>query len=617
MGPTRPESRDALPDDATRRRPPEAARASAAAFLLLASLLLLTWPGWRAIYDTEAMFRVTESLLSGGLRIVDPGTEQRAWGIYGIGQSLVFLPFVLPSGALASLLGQPVSDVARTCASLANTATGAATGALVVHAALGAGLAARRALLVGLLTVLGTPLWPLSQQQYAEPAAALALTLAVLLCARRERLVLAGAAAGFAVLTKPALLVAAPLAVVAALVPRRREGERRRLAAFAAGLLPLVALHLAYSVLRFGELLPRTYPGSGQGFSTPLSTGVAGLLWGPSVGLAIYGPVVLLALLLLPLARHRAPGLALAAGLIFGADLLLHARWSCWWGNGPWGSRFLAMAAPPLLAALAFAWAERPALGLLVLPAGLLSVAANLVGVMHPPDHTWRKVQGSPEAFLLLEQLRRIGPWDLDFAAFRATAGTYWPTLTLFGSALVCTGIGALALYARALGGSAARAAAGALLPLLLLGLVRDRMLPYRIVDEEISSPLAAPVPLDRATFHANARPRESRLPAALPGRSRIVATTYMRRGLYRFEVEVEGGSPDERGFSVRLAFGTETLALERLGPRERRTLVSRVVRVQRRGSYALALSFDPEVEGRGGSHVLTCRSFRIVSGSS
>ena len=68
----------------------------AAAYGMILAGLLLTWPGWRTIYDVEMMLRVTRAIfLEHTVAILDPKSGQPTHGLYGLGQSLLFLPFVL------------------------------------------------------------------------------------------------------------------------------------------------------------------------------------------------------------------------------------------------------------------------------------------------------------------------------------------------------------------------------------------------------------------------------------------------------------------------------------------------------------------------------------------
>ena len=147
----------------------------------------------------------------------------------------------------------------------------------------------------------GTMAWPYISFDFSEPLQALALVapLWLLLSARRSsvfpyRIVLAGLILGFAVLTKAFLLVTIP--AFAVYVWMRSENQRR-LSNFIWFFAPLAAWAAVIAVLngdRFGSIFDFGYGEESTRFTTPLFTGLYGLLISPSKGLLFYAPVALL-----------------------------------------------------------------------------------------------------------------------------------------------------------------------------------------------------------------------------------------------------------------------------------------------------------------------------------
>jgi hypothetical protein len=174
--------------------------------------------------------------------------------------------------------------------------------------------------------------------------------------------------------TRIAALVAAPflmLYVAAATVscPGASRGMAERLRVMAVhlglwslGLVPGVALVIGYNLARFGSPLASGYGDEASAFTTPLLTGLIGLLLSPGKSLFLYAPVAALALAGAPLLwrRWRLEG-ALLLSLVI-AHVILYAHWHAWDGGGVWGPRLL-LPIVPLLAVLAAPVFERAASG--------------------------------------------------------------------------------------------------------------------------------------------------------------------------------------------------------------------------------------------------------------
>ncbi|MCB9377756.1 MAG: glycosyltransferase family 39 protein [Holophagales bacterium] len=236
-------------------------------------------------------------------------------------------------------------------------------------AAFAAGSVARRlggghpeVVAAALLASVASPLGSYAQLEFSEPvqAAALAVALAAALAAvesptpRRGLEMLAGFAAGFAVLVKSSLIVAAPAALLPLVARNDVRRTRGALAWKAIGAIPPLALWVVFELARFGRLFGG-YPD--DRFTHPWFDGLWRLLVGPNRGLLLFWPA--LVLFLWAGAKYRGAWLATpgarawcGALWVLAAQVAVAAGYWGWHGMEGWGPR-LVLAAIPLLAPFA------------------------------------------------------------------------------------------------------------------------------------------------------------------------------------------------------------------------------------------------------------------------
>ncbi len=356
---------------------------------LTVGLLLLTLGRFNT-GDAEAMYQITAGLGEDG---VPWGHQAHDWLKFGLGQPLLTLPLYALGRAWAGLSHADVGGLTRFCVALFNQAVIPIT-ALVLF------LGARRryngpvALALAGTFLLATPAIPYARLAFAEPVSGLlVLSASLLLWTRADRspaptpggerdvnspslrrrggwevrAVCAGLCLGLAVLVKPANAIYVPIPVLyliwdivgtarrttpagrvwRAAVPRWGAG----LMLFGLGLLPGVALTLAYNSVRYGN--PFVFGYEGEGFTTPLATGLYGLLISSGKGIIWFAPPVLLTpFALVALWRGGDPRLraeTLAIGVQAAVVLVFHALWSSWEGNIAWGPRLILPLVPLLL----------------------------------------------------------------------------------------------------------------------------------------------------------------------------------------------------------------------------------------------------------------------------
>ena len=366
-------------------------RAPFAAFLFLLALYLLTASGHLYSPDEEAMYYVTRGLATRGDIAIEgddlvpmplrEGRDGRMVSPYGILPSLAALPFFALGALLAGGASVEVYEyLTRFTVSLLNAPVTAATGAVLFSCVVSLGYGRRAAWLAAGAFGVASLAWPYARTFFSEPLAGLLLILAVeraysaSVRHNRRALLISGVATGLLLATRIAALVAAPflmLYVAAATVscPGASRGMAERLRVMAAhlglwslGLVPGVALVIGYNLARFGVPLASGYGDEASAFTTPLLTGLIGLLLSPGKSLFLYAPVAALALAGAPLLWRRwRLEVALLLSLVI-AHVILYAHWHAWDGGGVWGPRLL-LPIVPLLAVLATPVFERAAAG--------------------------------------------------------------------------------------------------------------------------------------------------------------------------------------------------------------------------------------------------------------
>jgi 4-amino-4-deoxy-L-arabinose transferase-like glycosyltransferase len=249
----------------------------------------------------------------------------------------------------------------------------------------------------------------LSQDLFSEPGVAFGAALLVLgllrwRTGRRSGPWLAGSGFGVGLLFRSdsALLLGVGLLLLPAFVPwRRLRREPWAWVGLVLPILPVLAWTGWYSLLRDGSLLPAVYGGT---FSTPLPTGLNGLLLSPGKSLFVYNPFLLLAIPgAVALWRRDRAATALLVVLL-AARVLVYARWSDWAGGVSWGPRFLMPAVGPLALLAVYGVSRilrlRPgprAVGVLAVAAlAVLGGVVNVASVWVNYGSSWRWVTAVP-----------------------------------------------------------------------------------------------------------------------------------------------------------------------------------------------------------------------------
>ena len=363
-------------------------------FLLICLAYLFTlsdtYGGW--ISDGQDMFETAVSLHQfGEMKIPNDSSHSSPldagrYSKFGLGLPIADQIPLLVAGTVEKHFGPGTSNVLFPLTMMVITAL---TALLVALCLRDLGLTFYTQVLGALGFAFATMAWPYISFDFSEPLQALTLLASfwLLLPARRSsafpyRFALAGLILGFAVLTKAFLLVTIP--AYAVYVWMRSEAKRRisNLIWFFA---PLAAWALVIAGLnrhRFGSIFDFGYGGESAWFSTPLFTGLYGLLISPNKGLLFYAPVALLMPWAVWKYRRRFPAEMIFVALTFLLLVVPVSMWWSWEGGVSWGPRLL-MPVVPLMVLCAALLVEGPAYSRWAyLATAVMGAIVNLLGVL-------------------------------------------------------------------------------------------------------------------------------------------------------------------------------------------------------------------------------------------
>src|SRR5581483_10718207 len=350
---------------------------------------------------------------------------------------------------------------------------------------------------------LGTLVALFAAVNFSHDAAA-ATAFATFVLAWRKRFALAGLVGGAAVVVE--YQTAAVLAIVA--LYALRHGARR-LADYALGLVPGVALLLVYDTLAFGSPFHLSYryvalkeQGTGFfGIGLPHAHAVYEVFGGKS-GLLIVSPIVVAAAYGLVLLARTHPLEAAVCGAVTVFFVLLNCGYYIAYGGTLAGPRFLVPALPFLAVGLGPAFARRPrATAVLAVASALAVFGLLLVWTQNPPlrQTIWGDLVRFPSQGRAAELIRHLSPNALGWTPVGTGGGVavmFGAAALAFGAALAARGWSVDAIRARP-----ARSAAFALAVVAaMLALARIATKPIE-VRTAIAASTAAAFPGDEVDF--------------------------------------------------------------------------------------------------------------------
>lgn len=338
-------------------------------FFFFLTLNLLTTGGRLPSSDENALFLLTESIATRGAFDVPPGIVNNVteWqGKYYIwyepGQALLSVPHYLVGLGVARLTGLSpdlLQIFLKAVVGTVNAVVGAFLGLFVFLFAQRLGYNARVSFLLSVGVCVGSFVFPFFKQLIREPLLALCLLAASYYVYRwkEEPTQLrwqwaAGAFCALGILAKFTFALNVPFFLLFIYVVSLRLKEHKNLLFRASSAFLLASAVggfgiLLYNFLRFGDPFMHGV-GGGTTFPTPLLVGLYGLLLSPGKSLFLFAPLTLLGLFGFRYFFEREKELAwMWIGLVV-VNLILHAKYIAWGGDGSWGPRYLAILVPML-----------------------------------------------------------------------------------------------------------------------------------------------------------------------------------------------------------------------------------------------------------------------------
>jgi hypothetical protein len=361
-------------------------------------LSTLTDKAFDWIGDGQVMFDTAVSLLEFGELGISPewiqdptegGGTSDYYGKYGLGLSVVEQVPLWFVSSVEKILGEGRSNVLFPMMNMVLTALTAVLVALCLHVL---GLRLRTQWLAAIGFAFATPAWAYVSYDFSEPLQALCLVAAFWFVLRLAKAdppssldsALAGFFLGFAVLTKQQLVILIPAYALYLwmCVGGSKRQRQRSLGWFVVTLVVWGAAIAALNHYRFGSLFALGYGAVGSKFTTPLLTGLYGLLLSPNKGIIFYAPLSILAPWSLWRMRHSNRRELTFLASVFVIHVLLISKWMSWEGGASWGPRLLMPVIPLMI--ICAAMLLETVRGALPLFAGCLAagVLINLLGVL-------------------------------------------------------------------------------------------------------------------------------------------------------------------------------------------------------------------------------------------
>lgn len=285
------------------------------------------------------------------------GNDGRPYTYFGLGQSLLLIPFMLLIKMLNDIgIGQFLSPTIGLPMAIVMSLSAAALVTFMFGIVRELGYERRTALITAALVGFASTLWVMARSSFdmTIDAAMLMGALYCVIAAQRHeeqriaRLIAGGALFGFAVVTRVGALMAGPaLAMLLLLEPERSWAERFKMAVwFGIGSMLLVWIVPYYNWYRYGSIMEFGYAGHYPYSGGPLLRGI--LMWvvSPWEGALVYMPLLLALPLLWRRFYAKHGHIARVLVVLFLTVLLFHAQ-MVGLGNSGWGPYYVMSAIFP------------------------------------------------------------------------------------------------------------------------------------------------------------------------------------------------------------------------------------------------------------------------------
>jgi len=337
-----------------------------ALFLFFFSVYVLTGQGSIQSADGKIMFLLTQAMVENHsvsfseiVSLSDtPGPQ---YSKYGLGMSVLAIPFYLFGKLLSFLLGIEASLATQFTVSMINAMLTALSCLMVFR------IATERfefTLRIGLFLALGfglsTIAWYYSEDFMSEPATTFFLLSAVYWVTGKDRatrdLLWAGTFLALAVSCRLAALVVIPGFIFYQWMVWAESAEKdikQLVVDLLRPAIPVVAvlmLIMIYNYLRFGGPLETGY----EKISGRFLLGFFGILFSPGKSLFLFNPLTLFGCLASMFFLREQRKTALLFGWLIVSHLVLFSFWHSWQGGMSWGPRLMLVVLPYLILPIGF-----------------------------------------------------------------------------------------------------------------------------------------------------------------------------------------------------------------------------------------------------------------------
>lgn len=282
---------------------------------------------------------------------------------YEVGQPLVAVPFYWFAAGISALVHLPPelhTLFLKAALGFFNALVGALLAVLVFALSRRLGYTSKTSLILTIAVCLSTALFPYFKSFLREPLLTLYLVGACYFLLRwREEpqttkwLLLVGICSGLGFLTKMtfALNIVFFFAYILFVTKKEKGNLLSALRPVMIAVIPMLVssiIFFLYNYFRFGNIFEHGYKG-GTSFPIPLYVGLFGLLLSPGKGLLFFAPIFVMGVAKVKALKEKfSPDVILWISL-FVANLLLHAKYVAWGGDGSWGPRYMLPFIPLLI----------------------------------------------------------------------------------------------------------------------------------------------------------------------------------------------------------------------------------------------------------------------------
>jgi hypothetical protein len=363
-------------------------------FLFFLSIYALTGQGSIQSADGKIMFLLTQSLVEDQSvsfsEVVTPNDDSGPkYSKYGLGMSILAIPFYLFGKLLSTLLGINVSLATQFTVSMINAILTALSGAMVfLFATERFKFSPRTALVLALGFGLSTIAWYYSEDFMSEPAATFFLLSAAYWLTgndpivRKRNLTRAGIFLALAVSCRLAVLIAIPgFILYQCMTWTEAKNVKERIMDLVRPAIPIVVVLvviLFYNYSRFANPFETGY----EDFGGRFWVGFLGILFSPGKSLFLFNPLTLFGCLAFGLFLRHERKAAWLFGWLIVSHLLLFSSWWSWQGGMSWGPRLMLVVLPYLILPIGFLLREyKQAIKIPILVALIAGVLIQLPSV--------------------------------------------------------------------------------------------------------------------------------------------------------------------------------------------------------------------------------------------